>query len=722
MLMNICLLLSLALGLGLSAPLWGQSDESIFYDEFSDNRNNWWTGDIESGRNEIRYGQLYMEHKRAGQSWVPTLNIATLDIGSDFSIETRIRKIGGIQNNGFGISFGGSDKSHRYDFIITGDGHYSLGKVDGDGDRADLITWVKSDKIKTGDDGVNVLRIDKKGSSLRLSINGSYLTEYNGATLFGREVGFVIYRNIAIEIDYLHIDKAEGSFDAQTVFNDDFSDNRNNWWVGDIESGHNELRYGHLEMEHKRDGQSWVPMITVAAVDIRKDFAAETRIARMSGVENNGFGLSWGGNGKTQRYDFVITGNGYYSIGVIDGPGDRRQLKAWTLADQINRSTGTNTLRIEFRSGKHYFFINGTEVHQMVLDNLFGQDFGYVIYSNIAIKADYLRVDLLRPHVSNQPPVIVITDPDLARGFNVAPVATLRVAGRATDNDGIASVSVNNTAAQVDAYGNFTCNIPLVQGNNSITVRATDKRGAAATQQFTISRQESNTSRERRLALVIGNGQYAYAGSLRNPVNDARAMQQALESLGFTVLRYENCGQAALRRAIDEFGRQLANYDMGLFFYAGHGVQVGGNNYLIPVDAQLNNENDVEYDCVRADRVLGKMEAAGSKTNLVILDACRDNPFERSWSRSTGGGQGLAFMNAPSGSLIAYATSPGNTASDGSGTNGLYTSALLKHISTPGITVEQVFKRTRSSVVEQSAGKQTPWESTSLTGEFYFKQ
>ena len=224
---------------------------------------------------------------------------------------------------------------------------------------------------------------------------------------------------------------------------------------------------------------------------------------------------------------------------------------------------------------------------------------------------------------------------------------------------------------------------------------------------------------EQRLALLIGNSHYSHGGSLPNPVNDVRAIKKALEGLGFIVMKYEDCSQKTMKRAMDKFGRKLKGRDVGLFFYAGHGVQVNGHNYLLPVDAKLDSENDAEYDCVRADRVLAKMEGAGSKTNIVILDACRDNPFERSWRRGTEG-TGLAFMNAPSGSLIAYSTAPGKTALDGRGRNSPYTSALLKHIGTPNITVIQMFQRVRSTVRKQSSYKQTPWESTSLGGDFYF--
>jgi len=156
---------------------------------------------------------------------------------------------------------------------------------------------------------------------------------------------------------------------------------------------------------------------------------------------------------------------------------------------------------------------------------------------------------------------------------------------------------------------------------------------------------------------------------------------------------------------------------MGLFYYAGHGVQVGGNNYLVPVKAVIQSESDVKYGCLDAGLVLGKMEDAGNGLNLIILDACRNNPFARSFRSAE---QGLAKMDAPTGSLIAYATSPGKTAADGDGKNGLYTQHLLKNIATPGLSVEELFKRVRQGVAGDSAKKQVPWEASSLIGQFSF--
>lgn len=226
----------------------------------------------------------------------------------------------------------------------------------------------------------------------------------------------------------------------------------------------------------------------------------------------------------------------------------------------------------------------------------------------------------------------------------------------------------------------------------------------------------------KRIALVIGNSNYLHGGKLFNPLNDAKSMKDVLEKLGFNVLEYEDCDQETMKRAIDNFGEKIKHCDVGLFYYSGHGVQVNGNNYLIPVDARLAQETDVEFDCVRADRVLSNMETAAVKTNILILDACRDNPFERSWHKGVHG-RGLAFMDTPSGSIIAYATYPGKTASDGiQGSNGVYTAELLSNLETPNITIEEIFKKTRAAVLEKTGSKQNPQESTSLVGNFYFKK
>lgn len=225
---------------------------------------------------------------------------------------------------------------------------------------------------------------------------------------------------------------------------------------------------------------------------------------------------------------------------------------------------------------------------------------------------------------------------------------------------------------------------------------------------------------EKRLALVIGNSDYQNLGKLANPLNDAKAMATALRRLNFTVIERTNVTRDKMSDAIDEFGSKLQAGGVGLFFFAGHGMQVRGQNYLMPVEANPRTEVEVQGKAVNASYVLEHMSEARNRVNLVILDACRNNPLQVSAFRSAT--RGLAVVGrAPGGTIIAYATAPDAVAEDGDERNGLYTSELLKHLETPGLKVEDVFKRVTAGVRQRSSGNQVPWTTGSLEGDFYFK-
>lgn len=224
---------------------------------------------------------------------------------------------------------------------------------------------------------------------------------------------------------------------------------------------------------------------------------------------------------------------------------------------------------------------------------------------------------------------------------------------------------------------------------------------------------------ESRVALVVGNSAYRNVPPLRNPLNDARDMSKALRELGFEVIHVENANKQQLEHAIGQFSAKLKEGSVGLFYYSGHGMQANGHNYLIPVDAELAHETSVMLETVDVDVLLELMNMAQTRVNLLILDACRTNPFER---RFRALGRGLApVVLAPRGTLVAYSTAPGKVASDGDGANGLYTAELLKAMRQPGLTVEDVFKRVRVAVGAATSDEQTPWEMSSLTGDFYFR-
>jgi Caspase domain len=225
---------------------------------------------------------------------------------------------------------------------------------------------------------------------------------------------------------------------------------------------------------------------------------------------------------------------------------------------------------------------------------------------------------------------------------------------------------------------------------------------------------------ETRIALIIGNSDYANPNlKLTNPANDAAAMQRALQAAGFETIVRLNAKRLDFYRAVDEFTARIGRdqHAVGLFYYAGHGVQAEGANYLIPVDADIQAESDLEANAFDAGRVLRAMKAAQNEMNIVILDACRDNPLPK----TRGIERGLARMDAPSGTFIAYAAAPGQTAQDGaSGTNGVFTGELVKAMAEPGMPLEQMFKRVIAGVKADTHGGQQPWSEASIQGDFYF--
>ncbi|HEX7261775.1 MAG TPA: caspase family protein, partial [Luteolibacter sp.] len=237
----------------------------------------------------------------------------------------------------------------------------------------------------------------------------------------------------------------------------------------------------------------------------------------------------------------------------------------------------------------------------------------------------------------------------------------------------------------------------------------------------------AQTPSKPRVALVIGNAAYdASIGSLRNPVNDAKAVSKTLRGLGFTVIEEHNVSRDGLLKAVANFRGKIKSAEVALFYYAGHGISVTGSNYLIPIKSGYRPEGAddltlrmlAETKLFNAEQVVAEMSAAGARCNLVILDACRNTPLARDTrTRDATVRGGLAEMKPPAGSLIAFATDAGRTAQDGQGSNGLYTGELLKHLQTPGLTIEQVFKRTRAGVMEQSAGAQIPAEYSRLVGD-----
>jgi len=227
---------------------------------------------------------------------------------------------------------------------------------------------------------------------------------------------------------------------------------------------------------------------------------------------------------------------------------------------------------------------------------------------------------------------------------------------------------------------------------------------------------------EKRVALVVGNSAYQNVTRLDNPRNDAMLMAATLGSLGFVLIgggAQLELDKSALDNAVQNFGRQIQGADVALFYYAGHGVQVNGSNYLVPISANPTREADVDFQMVDINLVLRQMQAAGTRLNMVILDACRNNPFGSRGLRATAGG--LAQMQAPEGTLISYATQPGSVAQDGVDGHSPYTRALSETVQRAGLDIFQTFNQVGLAVKRATAGAQQPWVSSSpIDGTFYF--
>lgn len=322
-------------------------------------------------------------------------------------------------------------------------------------------------------------------------------------------------------------------------------------------------------------------------------------------------------------------------------------------------------------------------------------------------------------------PQIEIKSPPLNRNIGSQTINkdSVTVAGNIS-NARMKGLYVNGTPQKVGVGNAFETAVGLVPGKNRITINGTDFDNNRLTKEIYVTYEprgelpknlNEELSTQKRVALVIGNAEYESNATLNNTTNDAHLMTDALKKLGFEVTTIINGTYEDMKNATLEFGSQIQDVDVSIFYYAGHGLEVEGVNYLVPTDANISNALDVQQQTLPLTSVIKTGHYANRQgLNMIILDACRNNPFPT----GSRGGAGLAKENAPSGTIIAYATSPGSVASDGSDDNGLYTSQLVEQMLTPQ-RIEDVFIKTRNDVERLSNGQQQPWEEARLNGIFY---
>jgi len=324
------------------------------------------------------------------------------------------------------------------------------------------------------------------------------------------------------------------------------------------------------------------------------------------------------------------------------------------------------------------------------------------------------------------PPVITWTIPTIDSTIVNSDIVVIEACIKSTTGLKSAQIFVNGVqqASEMTFQAPQTsgCNyrlsksVILKEGDNKVFIIAENFAGSNRSDKRLIRFQTAVT--EKRLALVIGNSDYGNSMVLKNSANDANLMEGTLKTLGFNVTKLINATKNDMYEALRGFSKKLPEYNVALFYYAGHGAQVAGQNYLIPTDALLKEPADCKWEAMRVSDIIEEFEKVPENINIVILDACRDNPF-RSWSR--GGAQGFRVMNAASGTIISYATAENSTAADGPDKNGTFTEELVKQMNIPQ-SIYQVFNNTRKEVMKRTNNLQRPTESNNLTGDFYFKK
>lgn len=638
----------------------------ILTETFDNNTNNWitsnqyLTGSIENGKFTIKCNNY---QGSTGISYFPF----QMDMSGDFEIEASVK----IINGSGGLVFGMDDKFNHYRVEFTDKKELFVVKSTS---RIDKL--YSDNNIEASKDGLdNKIILGRLNNIWYLFLNDIFIRDFNNIKPNGNIIGFSAGVNSEIIVDYLRISS---------------------------------LKKKEFPLIAVKD------VTTPDTTSILNQSVINTRQAT---PQNN-----------------ALLQQSTPSIVWTSPSAERIQLTEYTARV---KATVTTKSRLE----TVLFYVNGVGVGESEFQPVSGIQGNYIIDKVINLRPGENSVYFVASYEDNnsqKSPVKYFINPQsstptlmwISPVENNSSVSTDNILVRGSINspsglisamilvNGVPQVSENNlkNTTVTDGTIEFQKNIILREGENSVFIIATNSSGSTQSDKRIIFYNKAIT--EKRLALVVGNSDYANGVSLKNPANDANLIEATLEELGFDVIKSLNVDKDSLLNSIREFSRRMSSYNVALFYYAGHGLQIDGVNYLIPVDAKLENKDDCNWEAVTVSTVTDEFKKHSTNTNIVILDACRNNPF-RSWVR--GAEQGFKAMGPINGTIISYATSEGATAADGTGNNGLYTEELVKQMVIPQ-QIENVFKNTRKYVMEKSKNEQVPVEWNYLIGDFFFRK
>ena len=661
---------------------------SILSETFDNNNNNWITDNSYISGKFVN-GSFDIACKNFNQNTGLTYRTIQIDQTKDFELETSFTIIKGSGALVFGLT---KDFDH-YRVEISDNKNLIICKNSPSKGKVDKLFSGKEDMLINDIGFYNKITVRKYQGIYYIFVNDILIKQFNNINLAGDQVGFNVGLNSEISVDYLNVSyiqpQTKPALAERNVIKADTTKT-----IAVVKPA---------------------PKDTVKIAAVPKDTSNILRqnVIRSMPVAPAGTAITW------------VSPSG--------------------LTTPLDSYTNTVRIRVSIKSASELksalFYVNGASRGDGIIMPVQGENGSFTAEKTITLNPGENNVYMVATSAdgsSNKSDIRYFTNPlasmpEIRWAFPTPPKSmistetiTLEVCIKSAADLMSANITVDGsqvTVARVfQRQNNDSCNyiwkpkISLREGDNSIYVNAENAAGSNMSDNRIIKFSRAIT--EKRLALVFGNSDYANGTSLKNPKNDADLMEATLKDLGFTVMKQINAGKDAMENAIRDFSRRLPEYNVALFYYAGHGVQVDGVNYLIPIDAKLENKVDVAFETVEVTKITDQLKRNAANTNIVILDACRNNPY-KSWAR--GGNEGFKALGAVNGTIVAYSTSEGMTAADGEGANGLFTEELVKQMLIPQ-DIESVFKKTRKEVMARSNNQQMPVDWSYLTGDFSFKK
>lgn len=622
-----------------------------FSEQFNNNTNNWSFKDDANAAFKVMNGKYYMLHKRSEKGWSSHIT-KTIDTNQDFEIETKIDKISGVVNFGYGLMFGkNGDNSFR--FYIASNGYYRIVR-EVKGNDEDIIKWTSTAYVNKGNQESNILKVKKEGRYYKFYVNDNYLTQIDYEPFFGNEIGYVLYNNQEIGIDYLRFKYNTTNKDVVTykkltapVF-DGFDNNSNGWAIDNTNKFSSDVKSGKLVVDRKESGGIFINKDL--DLDTNRDFIIKTSITTNKYGGTGMYGITFGRKNSSNEYSFLISPNGSYKYRKFDND-QYKSIIPFTNSNAIKiEDNQSNEIKI-IKSGKLLrFYVNGTYLNEAPFEPFYGNQFGFTVYHSQRIYVDYLDINYQTDNF-NEPPVVVITEPvvELKRGFEIVKTKDIIVKGKATDKDGIYEVKINDVDARIKEDGTFMASVPLKVGSNDLVVTVKDLKQAISTKTFVVRRQTPDVIKDdvvvvinddkdknddvdigfgKYYALIIGVSDYGdsniddLAGL---PTKDASDLANVLEGNysfkkeNITLLN-ESPTANEIKVAFATLRKKVTENDNVLIFYAGHGIYDEETDLGSWLPSDANPEMGINM--ISNSEIKDYIKSIKAKHTLLISDAC----------------------------------------------------------------------------------------------------